>query len=760
MLIGIAWLFALLVVWFEVRHPRLQTFPQSGRNGWCPADVVALLLILVAHLPLLSLLIAWARLPGYLPGDARTHALVAYHLTADALWSGWAASYVGGFPLAVHYPIVGWLVIGLPMRFGVDPTRALQAICSIAVVATSLVAYLLGRINRVGIVASLAAALFIAWISPLNSFVGGFETYFVTGLVSQVLVMPFVLCWVGTCFGSLGSFAGASAFAGLSFLVHPQVATATTVLLGLLMIACPVHQARRRYLVSATMAGTVALLVYGTAAIQLQLPFGWPINLKWMQLGFGPERLDDWFIDGDLLDRDRAPIATALWAGCFTLAIVRMRHPVARAVVAASIGSVFLSTLGPAIDHSGRLGKALLTVFQPLRAMALIPVAAAATVMFGLEHHRDTAVRLSACIGRFFVAWRARRTGGKATGFLEQARVDRWSRWLRLGTLMVIGLPMAVAAMDSRNQVTRKWIAELDDYDAEHPCGSQGPNRSEWERLRVDLGSLSGGRLWFEDAESKLPGQCAQTTGFERNSSVAIANTAAVGAHVGLLTLANRYLAPTRTGLARRAEALGIGHVLTSHPLPSDATAAFKRVRKYGGLYLSSRVTDSGHFGVGCVRRRWSGQNAVLDQVLKARLSSDSAWSELLDPTAFLELAARGGPLAQADVTDACQSEGAVLKNATDSVSNHAVTVEALAPMDLVLRVTAHPTWQWHVDGKKVTPQLVFPGYYATRVAAGRHHVEVTHRPALTTIAGLLLALLGPMLIWLLPVQLRRRNSG
>lgn len=723
-------------------------------------DVFVLVLLPCAYLPLVPLLRTWGSFPGFLPCDARTHGLVAQHLFGDSALSGWCDRYVGGFPLALHYPVLGWIVLGLPMHVGFNPTIVVQCVGMVALISSTWLIYFFGRINRFSRIPSLAAALVLAWVSPVNSFVGGYESFVITGLMSQVLVMPFVISWSATVLGR-GSAATAALFASLSLLTHPQVSIVAALLLGLVVVATANRRILGRYLVSVIQLAAVALLIHGPGVRRFQLPFGWPPLPRWLTLGFGPDRLDDWFVDGDLLDNQRTLAVTALWVACFTLSLAKARYPLARAAVTASIAAIVLSNLGPSIAALGSLGRMALSVLQPLRAMALIPIAVAGTVMVGLEFAQpplDRAIRLLVEVAKT-------RFGSVGRGILIASRGwpsqllgnGGFESWLAGFLWLLLLLPVAMVAVSSRTYAVKRWTAELAWVTAAYPCGPKGPSRAEWERLKLQLRTLDRGRLWFDDSENSLAAACAQTTGFERETPTAIANTAGVGAHVGFLTSVNRSVAPHEPGLSQRSEALGIRNLLLDHPLNESNRSSFELLGRYGTLHLYSRIGDSDLFGLGCVRQRITASNAELEQTLKAQLERPQALSELLHPTSFTALTLASKPLRIEPVLNECEHTQIKLTNERHQVGAHAATVETETVSDIVLRVTAHATWEVTVDGEPVNPELVFPGYYSVHLTPGRHHLTFTHRVGIVTLMGLSLALLGPLLLGFWP---RRHESS
>jgi len=741
MLVGFAILLALFVIWFDRNRASSidgESTRSRSRTPWL-GDLVALCLIGAAYYPLRSLLAAWGALPGYLPGDARTHAAVAAQLFGEALSTGWTDRYVGGFPLALHYPMIGWLLTGLPIKLGVESTRAVYVACTCAVVSTSLVTYAVARFNAVRVAPSAVAALVLAWVSPLNSFVGGYETFFMTGLVSQVMVMPLLVVWIALALGR-GTAVSAALFAALTYLAHPQVAICATLILGWCVAATACRQLALRFALSSGFALLVAILIYGSAAVNFTVPFGWPQGPTWMRSGFGPDRLGAWFLDGDLLDHRRPLVLTALWAASLLLSIGRWRHPAARVVVVASLGTLLGCLVGPWVASSGALGSRLLSVVQPLRMMALLPVAVAASSLVALQLREHAISRFVAAIRRLLRV-PARLDGGV----------------LKSALLSIFAVPAALTLHDSRQSAVRQWIAELGDASGTFPCGKGGPTAAEWAELRATLSSLTGSRLWFDDAPDTVLTRCAQNAGLERQTRVALANTRGVGSHVGVLTSANAYLNPGLPGWSGRAEALGIRFVLLNSALGDDARESFALVASYGPLVLYRRTAGSDLFGVGCVRERWSGRNNALATALQAGFQQAGPGVGPLDREQWIALVSSGDTFSRWPVDDSCNKEQASLENESHSVGKHAVTATAAAPVDLVLRVTASPTWQVSVDGVVVVPELVAPGYMSVRLEPGTHRVAMHHEYRPSTRIGFGLVLSCALVQALLGIERWRR---
>jgi hypothetical protein len=701
-------------------------------------DCLAVVLLLSAQLPSYPLLRAVARYPSYLPGDARTHALAARQLYEHGLRSGWIDSYVGGFPLAVHYPMLGWLLIGLPMKLGLEPAMATRLVCTLAVYACPVLLYLIFRANRTAVATALAASLLLTWVRPLNPFVGGLEAFYVFGLVSQVLVMPLVILWASAVFGARGKNASSRAcmWANLSMLVHPQVAVCACLLMGLCAVVTAARTCVVRFCVSAGSAAFVAAFVYGSAVRNLSLPFGWPVLPSWMHLGFGPERLGDWLLDGELLDRGRAPVVTWLWALSVVLLAVKWRHPAARGAVAASAGSVFLCTIGPGLEAAGRLGELILSVFQPLRAMALVPVVASVTLLVALElRHlvwREIGDLLLPHIPHL-------------SGYFRRFWPRHAALWGRL-TFSLCLLLGSYVLISSRYRWFRSMATAFEVVSPQYPCGKNGPSRDEISALERALGSLRDGRLWFQDGDADLTTFCAVTTHFEAASAVPISPTAAVGAHVGFASVANHRLDIKQPGLSGRAELLGIRHVLVAEELQPDVAKGFELVGRYGPLRLYSRSGGSSLIGVGCVRERWSGSSAQLWRALVEQMDQSGAGIDWF-ARRTVEISQGREGLRKVELTDGCSSADAKILDGNSGPAQKSAIIATSTPVDVFLRVTAYPSWTLRVDGVAVAPRMVFPGYYSVRLQAGTHQFEARTEWSPVVLGALLVAVLGPMVL-------------
>ncbi len=717
---------ALVTILVGVRSPAPARTPAPADPAtW--RDAFAIGALLAAHTPELLLMRAASNLPGFLPADARTHAIVARRLFDGGIGSGWVDSYLGGFPLASHYPIVGWVLTGLPMALGVSPVNATNWVCFGCIVATPVLAYLLARRLGATVLSSLAGTLLVVWTSPLNPFVGSTATYFHLGLVSQCVVMPLLVLWLASVLVGR-NLAWAALWANLSFLAHPQVALGAAILLTVAVAAARRRQWALNAGASLGSAALVSAVVYGYGMLHLGLPFGWPVIPRWMQLGFGPDRLVDWFWEGVLLDRDRLPILTGLWAASVVVLFARAKLAPARAALITSVLVVALSVVGPSLADAGRLGELALKVVQPLRILALVPLVAAASVIVALEQQRET-------MGRWFgriLPMRATQVVGAAVG-------------------VGIALPLALSHAGNANA----RIAAISASIAQGPCGAREPDEAQFQALRAALGQLRGVRLWIDDREGAVPATCTAATGIESASALPLATTRGVGAHVGFAWQLVRLLAPEQPGLAERSEALGISHLLLGAELGPENAPGFELVGRYGPLHLYARRSGSSLFGLGCARERRSGPSATLGAGLLRDAGSEAQRTALFDPSEWIELRPDALPAGFDVVTEPCSIDGALLSSEAHANARHSVEVDAPGPVELVLRVTAHPAWRWKLDGRSVQPRMIFPAYYAVALPAGHHRVEVTAHWNPWVAAALLISVLGP-LAWGIVVWRRR----
>ena len=710
---------ALLVKRAQLTVARVSTGAWSG-DASPRARVVGAVVVVAGALPLLSMAPFHPHALHTFTGDAASHAEVAQKLATQGLPHGWVDSFTG-FPFGHHYPPLGWLLLAGLMRTGASAAAATYTLGWLGCVALPLAGYRAALRARARPGVAAAGSLFLTAVSPYNPFVGGYEAFFTTGLVSQVLALPLVVLASGEI--ARAKRASAVLLAALAMAAHPEVSAVAIVL----VLGAAAAAGRREALVQAGLAVAGAAVagaaLYGQGILALEVPFGWPPDFGWRALGFGFRRWNWWLLDGDLLDRnDSAAPLTALAGASVLVLVLCWQKPAARAALMALGAALLSSSLGPALARLGRLGELLLSFVQPLRVLALMPLVAAAVVVVALE---QAAPLVTAALERLGAASRAR--------WVPCALVA-----LALA-FIALALPNRVAAA---HDIRARW--------AKARC-SAGPAGYDAHELRDWLARLRGGRLWFEQSETSSLAFCAEQDGLVLASAVPLAITSGVGSHVGIQWLAARRLEPSRAGSARRAEALGIRYLLGSE----TTLPGWHATRQRGEVSLLTRDGGADLVAVGCVVERWRGRDATLRARLVSDLNTAPGADRLLDPARFTALEHAPGDFVAAPVAlGGCDPTGAHVSPVPREPGALEANVELAAPADIVFRATAFPTWRVTVDGAAAEkPVLVAPGFFTVRVPAGRHRViaTVSSLPgyvALLTAAALALAALafGPAL--------------
>jgi hypothetical protein len=622
-------------------------------------------------------------------GDDVSHARVARDIVADGLSRGWIDSYVGGFPFGMHYPPLGHLVAAGLIGLGLPPLGAVNLLGALATAATPVVIFLALRLHVRPAHAAIGA-LYVAWIAPPNPFVGGLDAYFGAGVLSQALATPFCVAAASGVAHERHLRAGCLA-AILASVTHPQLCLAG---LAVGLVALTVSASREawlRYVRIAAVVGVVMLSVYGPGLATLRVPFGWPPGLGWLQLGFPPDMLVQWFDGGALLDANRLPIATAVLDASLVALVLRSTDRRARAALATVATSASIAVSGIALNDAGRVGTMMLEVVQPLRALAWTPLAASAAVALALH------------------------LGAERIAPLTPDRIAR-NIPLALGALVALGL--AAIALPERVEdvlAVRAYLAERE----LRACGPRTPPEHRGEEIRQWVHSLERGAFWFSPDPMNVANQCAAVDGLELESPVPVGVAGAMGAHVGLHSAAFAALDPTRSGSARRAAALGVGHVL----LVGDETAPPGwLVRRVGSSELWSLEGGTSLAGATCLRERWIGDNASLRIALYEALVDPSGADALLSPDHAVELVLEDSALRRESIDAPCDARASVQVSRSASGLLEA-SVETDAPVDIVLRVTATASWTVRVDGEVTPWRMVAPGFLVVRVPAGTHDV-------------------------------------
>lgn len=698
MLAGLLCTLVLLGLWF-VRHvgARGERCDLDARRAPRPIHVwTGCVGVLIAQFPLFRLAPWIGGAPFVFWGDTQSHARVAAELAEGGVGHGWIHAYLGGFPFGHHYPPLGWLVLAAEIRAGVPPAAAVYLLGFAATLALPVVLYF-GLIRaRILPCIACAGSLLACWVSPYNAFVGGYETFFTAGLVSQVLAMPLVVWLVAAAlFGQRRWEAPLAAWLAMSS--HPQITVAALIVLGIASLA----SGRRRTFVSVLVASSIALFagaaLYGQGIANLDVPFGWPPHMGWRQFGFPPSRLRWWFEDGDLLDLDRAPVMTALVAAAFLVLLIDARRAPSRGLAVACVSTLVLSVSGQWLRDQGRLGAMLLSFLQPLRVVSLVVPLAAVVLAVAAD---------------------------RAAQALAGTRRKPLARHAPLG-LTVLVVAIEVVALPSRLDYTSQAVVAMRETPSCNGNGSRAPIEADVDDLRASVAALSGGRLWYEAHADTPARDCVARYGIELASAVPIGTAASVGAHVGVLAHAAQHLRPLSAGSARRADALGIGHLLLERAEAAPLDGWSLR-RQHGLLQILSRPTAV--VGAGCIERRWSGARDAVRKHLLKQLAEPTDADRLLDPRALTALEYSGGPLLESSVTRAgCDAAAAIIDDVVVGSDTITASVQSPAAVDVVFRMSAFPTWRVLIDGSAAAPpSVIAPGFFAVRVPPGRHALSAS----------------------------------
>lgn len=697
MLVGLLVTAVLVLALWSRRADRCEV---AGAAAWRgthrrTAVIVGFVLSLMTSVPLVALAPWVSGHPPAFWADDATHARVAAEIAAKGLPHGWIDGYLTGFPVGHHYPVGGWGLLAILIRLGMSPAGAASIVGCMAMILVPPLLYAIAIRGGARPSAGLAGAAFVAWVSPYNAFVGGWEVHYDLGLVSQELGLLGVMALGAAVLLGRRSW-HAPVAAAATMVLHPQLAVAAALLLSVAVVTSGDRAAAER-----GARGGVALVCAGAALYaqgigSLRVPFGWPSGLGWRHVGFPATRLWPWLVDGALFDRDRLPLCTAVLGAALVTAVLGARRPAARAAAVTAILALPLSVSGPTLAAAGRAGELLLSVLQPLRFASLLPLVAAALVVVAVEELASITAELA----------EHPRPIGRGLAALAPGLV----------TLLILaaGLPARVRWVKTR----ANHLASL----GEHPCGSATPSGYDRGRVHSALAELSSGRLWYPGGHRNPVLACAVFDGLDAATAVPVAYTPAVGAHVGVLWTAMGALMPTRAGSALRAEALGVRYLLLG---AQEAVADGWRARtRLGGLTLLEHGGPTDRVGVGCVREVWSGTDRELRAHVLAAFATAEGTDQLLDPERLIALVRSDEPWNSRLVPDdACSTVGARVTGHPREPGAVAATVDLSVPGDVVIRASAFPTWHVTVDGLDATPRVVGPGFFSVRVPPGRHEV-------------------------------------
>ncbi|WP_437717657.1 hypothetical protein WMF45_15350 [Sorangium sp. So ce448] len=674
----------------------------APRLAWLAAATA----VAVALLPALRDAPALAGRGAALAMDTISHLAIAHDIATSGLPHGWIATNNGGFPMALHYPPVGWLLVAALIRLGVAPVVAVKGLGFAAFVGAPLVVLAAARAVGARPASAAAGAVALAWVAPYVQFAGGWPSFFLLGLLSQILVIPLVIAWAAAVIRP-ARFELGPALAAACAATHPQVFTVSAAVLGAAAIAAWDRRLCARVLRSIAGGGLVAAALYGPGIASMAAPFGWPPGLGWRHIGFGPERVLPWMLDGDLLDHAHAPVIGSAWiAACF-LHATRLRAPASRAVLAASALALLLSMSGAWIAGAGPLGRSLLSLFQPMRALALLPLVAAAAILSAL----DLAAAALARIGAALAVRGARRSRPALARLLPAALAGLLPAALALVAALEIPARAADLHVLAENQA-----ALVASRSCPPPAEGFDPDLiARW------LAEAPHGRASYAVEDEFAI--CSMMQAADLRRAVPMAVSTGAGSHVGVHAAAFLKVAPERPGSAARAEALGIRtliHLTRQRPGPPEAWAL---VDRRGEVELSRRVGGTDYVGLGCVREVWRGRDADLLAALFEHLKQPRT---VLDtPGELVALEAARGPLDRVAVADdGCDAARASVREAPREPGAYEAIVDAEAPVDVVFRATAYSGWRVRDDGAELATRRVAPGFFAVRVGPGKHHLE------------------------------------
>ncbi|WP_437801740.1 hypothetical protein [Sorangium sp. So ce693] len=250
--------------------PAVATAPgPSPRLAWLAAAAA----VAVALLPALRDAPALAGPGAALSKDTISHLAIAFDIATSGLPHGWIATNNGGFPIALHYPPVGWLLVAALIRLGVAPVVAVKGLGFAAFVGAPLVVLAAARAVGARPASAAAGAVALAWVAPYVQFAGGWPSFFLLGLLSQILVIPLVIAWAAAVIRP-ARFELGPALAAACAATHPQVFTVSAAVLGAAAIAAWDRRLCARVLRSLAGGGLVAVALYGPGIASMAAPFG------------------------------------------------------------------------------------------------------------------------------------------------------------------------------------------------------------------------------------------------------------------------------------------------------------------------------------------------------------------------------------------------------------------------------------------------------------------------------------------------------
>ena len=646
----------------------------------------------------------WAALPDLaspttpLLGDASMHAAVAKELAQHGLPHGWIEANNAGFPFGPHYQSFALLLLAGLVRLGVHPAAATSGVGTIASLLVPLLFVWLARLGGLRPAAALTGALLLAWAWPFQGYIGGPRTYLFQGLVSQVVAMPVVMLAAGALvlerFRWLAPLLGA-----LAVLAHAQIGVAFFCLSLPVVFAFGTPRQRKGFMAAALAAAAVAIATYGPGAATFHVPFGWPDAPDFSIIGYEPERLWRWLLAGELLDKGRFPALTMVAVAAVVVVVGLCRGRVARGAGLFFALSVLAGVAGSVLVELGSPFQALVSVFSPVRALCLMPMAAAAVVGVAANEVVEHVEQLA---------------HGSALGRIVKGV---------LAPGMVLGVELLIGAGMLRQMTNYVVWLRSPHSTACRIAGYDKQALAPW--LRV----LDRGRLVTDVGPGAFVDSCPITDLLPLESAVPQGQTlGGPGSQVGIMETAFGQLRFELAGADSRAEALGVRFVLGTLDRPPQPDGAWQVRATRERVALFERRGGTDRVGVGCVQARWRGSDRALRQALLEDVEGSRRLA--LDPIHLIELETLDGPVRREGIDpQGCDPRGATVVEQAREPGALQASIEAPSVLDVVLRETFFPTWTVRVDGLPASYRMVAPGFLAVRIPAGAHRLEAVAAP-------------------------------
>ena len=693
--------------------------PRGSAVAWAsgaPGDRRAWLLTYAAALAASAPLLRHAPFllgpDALLVSDASSHAAIALAIARDGLPHGWVATYNGGFPLGPHYPPLPYLLMAGLIRAGLSARVAVQSLGLLGAALLPLAFVAAGR--RVGArpVPTLAAALLVAWLQPYHAALGGWATYLTEGLLAQALALPLAVWLAAVLAAPTRRTWVAPLLAATLEAVHPQIATVAAVATVAASLAGS-SALRGRVVVAWVAAAAIGAALYVPGIRTLGLAF-YPTQPAWKQLGYPPRELAALLLEGDLFDVERAPAATIAIALATIAALAMVRSRACRGLLLATLATLAIAGAGTTLAGAGAWGRALVSFFIPLRAIAVLGLLGAAAVLVAGSE-------LGAHLERHATSPRA-------------TSLRRAGAWALITALAAVALPARARWIDA---FVAQAVAMRPGTGNE--CGTMAPRGLARGEVAAWVARYDGARLALDVGPPFA--NCLGLAGIPLASHVPLGLSVGAYGHMGVLTRAFESFVPSSPGSAARAEALGVRGVLAAGARQPQPDQGWRVVAESGAFALFERASGTDLVGVGCVEQSWRGDVASLRGAVEADLAS--ARSALDTPTRLVALEVGTGPLLRAPIDRAgCDAASASVVERPREPGAYEATIESPSPVDVVFRATSFPSWRVTIDGVAAPTRTVEPAWFSVRVPPGRHQVVAQVAPPAGYLGGLAAALL------------------